>query len=109
MHARGEVVFDRAFIGMDGHFPGNPIVPGFCQVEACRALASETRGMELELAALLEAKLMRPLPPGQSARITLAWRAEAVEAVLTFPNGDAVARYLLQLVPVEQQGEPVRV
>ena len=36
----GEIVFDAGFRGFEGHFEGNPIVPGVCLVTPMVALSS---------------------------------------------------------------------
>lgn len=83
---------------LDGHFPGNPIVPGAVLLGYA---ANALRENGLEIAALSRMKFMRPLLPqtpfeievSQTARAaTLFWRVDgatiAQARVTLRPHGD---------------------
>ncbi len=65
--------FDRGFSGFDGHFPGNPIVPGVCELSAVELMAQEATGNPcLRTAAILQVKFRAPLLPDDCATFTLS-------------------------------------
>jgi 3-hydroxyacyl-[acyl-carrier-protein] dehydratase len=54
---------------LPGHFPGNPIVPGVVLLDRVAAAAERRYGMTV--AALVQAKFLAPLLPGEEAAIDL--------------------------------------
>lgn len=59
----GVYVFPPEFPGFDGHFPGNPIVPGIVQMMA--ALHTAACGAEAAMTAVKKCKFVRPVLPGE--------------------------------------------
>jgi 3-hydroxymyristoyl/3-hydroxydecanoyl-(acyl carrier protein) dehydratase len=55
---------------MPGHFPGQPVVAGVILLQLVAAALRDERG--LSLTAVVEAKFLAPLLPGQDARLTLS-------------------------------------
>ena len=53
----------------EGHFPGNPVVPGVCQVQIIRELTSHTLGRSLELAGSDLIKFMNMIVPGKTPQL----------------------------------------
>jgi 3-hydroxymyristoyl/3-hydroxydecanoyl-(acyl carrier protein) dehydratase len=60
---------------LDGHFPGNPILPGVVQVGWAAHFARQLLARDLPPPCLHRIKFMRPVLPG--ARLTLRLQAEA--------------------------------
>jgi 3-hydroxyacyl-[acyl-carrier-protein] dehydratase len=46
-----------------GHFPGNPVLPGVCQIEMARELAEEVLGCRLILAQASQVKFLSMINP----------------------------------------------
>jgi 3-hydroxyacyl-[acyl-carrier-protein] dehydratase len=46
-----------------GHFPGNPVLPGVCQLEIVRELAEEILGCKCMLAGASQVKFLNPVNP----------------------------------------------
>lgn len=42
------IAFDPAFAGFEGHFEGNPVVPGVCLIELVRVHAETVLGLALQ-------------------------------------------------------------
>ncbi len=47
-----------------GHFPGNPVVPGVCQIQVIRELAEMAAGMPLKLTTSDTIKFLSVMVPG---------------------------------------------
>ncbi len=68
------VVFDlpAEFAGFLGHFPGDPVLPGMCQVDlAVRAVRLLVQRPGLELREIRRSRFQRPVPPGAEFRIEI--------------------------------------
>jgi 3-hydroxymyristoyl/3-hydroxydecanoyl-(acyl carrier protein) dehydratase len=65
----GSLVFDPDFPGFQGHFPGNPILPGVCLIEAAVQLISCGSGRNLLLAELERVKFFSPVKPGDEVKL----------------------------------------
>ena len=62
----GEIVFDAGFRGFEGHFEGNPIVPGVCLIELVRVHAESALGKILEVSAIRNCRFRRPVLAGDA-------------------------------------------
>lgn len=62
---------DPGFPGFDGHFPGNPIVPGVCLIAAARVFAEEVLGLPLEVKEIRQCRFRRPVQAGECAEVRL--------------------------------------
>ncbi len=57
--------FDSDNTAFAGHFPENPILPGFCQIEAVRLLLERAwPGSQYSIKAMKAAKYYSPVMPG---------------------------------------------
>ena len=65
----GSLVFDPDFPGFQGHFPGNPILPGACLLEAAIQLLSCGVGKNLALAEVERLKFFSPVKPGDEVKL----------------------------------------
>lgn len=71
---RAALVFDEGFTGFKGHFPGNPVLPGVCQILVFSVLAERAAGRKLKLRGIPRAKFLSVIEPGERAgfRFSLA-------------------------------------
>ena len=71
----GELVIeiDGSFVGFRGHFPGAPVMPGFCHVDLARRAAGRLVGRPLEIASVERARFPAPLAPGVDMQVSVAW------------------------------------
>ena len=65
------ITFDAAFRGFEGHFEGNPIVPGVCLIELARVHAEELLKRAFTVTEIHQSRFRRPIFAGESARCTL--------------------------------------
>ena len=65
----GSIVFDSDFPGFQGHFPGNPILPGACLIEAAVQLISCGSKQNLLLAEVERLKFFSPVKPGDEVKL----------------------------------------
>lgn len=86
---------------LPGHFPGRPIVPGVLILDHVLAAIESAYG-PLGALRLPQVKFVRPLLPGQTARIALEavaqadadisrWRFRVESAGVTLASGEVVA------------------
>ena len=69
-----KVHFDPAFRGFEGHFEGNPIVPGVCMVELARVHAEHSLGTALRVQEIGQCRFRSPILAGQTADCKLKIR-----------------------------------
>jgi len=60
--------FGKTFAGFNGHFPGNPIVPGVLLLKTGQLLAGLTAGQDRQLRAIHSAKFAKTVLPGEAVR-----------------------------------------
>jgi len=63
--------FDPAFRGFEGHFEGNPIVPGVCLIEAARVAAETVLGKSLSTRRIAQCRFRRPVRAGECAEVKI--------------------------------------
>ena len=78
--------FDPAFRGFEGHFEGNPIVPGVCLIQAVRVAAEAILEKNLETRSVMNCRFRRPIMAGEQAAIKV--RLEMIEDALWEIRGD---------------------
>lgn len=66
------IVFDDAFPAFKGHFPGNPTLPGVCELICVEILLEKISGKNVSLTELSRTKFFSPVSPGESLRIELS-------------------------------------
>ncbi len=70
------VDFDPAFTGFDGHFEGNPIMPGVCLIELARVHAEQVLNKSLRTLAISHCRFRSPVLGGMSVNCKLLVRPE---------------------------------
>ncbi len=64
-----EIVFPAEFIGFQGHFPANPIVPGVVVIGALTAACEKALGMPLKITGIEKARFLSPITPGMKVKM----------------------------------------
>lgn len=73
--------FPPGFPGFAGHFPGNPILPGVCMVQAALVLIGARNQVPVSLKRIVSAKWFAPVRPG--AELLFACREQRDQLVET--------------------------
>lgn len=64
-------IFPSDFLGFQGHFPENPILPAVIQIMMAREAVAEQMGQEFDVIKLSRAKYMKVITPG--IPVTVIW------------------------------------
>ncbi|MGB2809013.1 MAG: hypothetical protein WBC22_14815 [Sedimentisphaerales bacterium] len=64
-------IFPSDFLGFQGHFPENPILPAVIQIMMAREAVAEQMGQEFDVTKLSRAKYMKVITPG--IPVTVIW------------------------------------
>lgn len=96
---QAQLTFPPDFAGFQGHFPGQPVVPGVCLIEAVTQVAARRRNAPLRITTIANAKFYRPVGPDQVIDLHAEFQerdgGEEVRAKLTCaeaPVADIVLR-----------------
>ncbi len=58
-------IFPEDFIGFQGHFPGNKILPGICQIQCALSMLEKWQGKSAVLKEIITAKFLSPVLPSE--------------------------------------------
>ena len=58
-------VFPEDFIGFQGHFPGNKILPGVCQIQCALTMLEKRKNRDVILKELVHAKFFSTVVPSE--------------------------------------------
>ena len=76
--------FPATLTAFRGHFPGEPVLPGVCSIQAALLATEADRGQRLRLAAIRSAKFLAFVPPdGEVEFLCRFLPAERATALLT--------------------------
>jgi 3-hydroxyacyl-[acyl-carrier-protein] dehydratase len=64
-------LFPEEYIGFQGHFPGQKILPGVCQIDCVLAVIEHGEGAPAVLREILLAKYAAPVLPGEELTCTV--------------------------------------
>ena len=66
---KGEVtarfLFPADFIGFQGHFPGKPVLPGVCKIQAVIVMLQALEKKDIRLKEVVSAKFLSPVSHGE--------------------------------------------
>jgi len=95
-----EYVFGEGFVGFDGHFPGQPVLPAMVQLMAGAQCAGDAAGEALRPVGVARAKFLRPILPGEKmrVRVRLSPKGSDIVAIVSIDVcGEAAATFQLTL------------
>jgi 3-hydroxymyristoyl/3-hydroxydecanoyl-(acyl carrier protein) dehydratase len=64
--AEASFAFTLGFIGFEGHFSGNPVFPGICQVQAALVMLEAWDKRKVCLEEIISAKFYSPVSPEET-------------------------------------------
>jgi 3-hydroxymyristoyl/3-hydroxydecanoyl-(acyl carrier protein) dehydratase len=88
--------FPETFVGFDGHFPKQPVLPGICLIQAVLVAAQKATGRNLTLSEIVLAKFISVVLPNQQVQAACTVDAEMVRAKLS-RGEDRVAEIRLRI------------
>jgi 3-hydroxyacyl-[acyl-carrier-protein] dehydratase len=69
---RAEFMFPNEFIGFQGHFPTNKVLPGACQVQCALSTIEKIMEKHVVLKEIVVAKYVAPIIPGDNVTCTVS-------------------------------------
>jgi 3-hydroxyacyl-[acyl-carrier-protein] dehydratase len=94
-------LFPAAFVGFQGHFPGRPILPAVCKIQAALAMLEASREREVRLREIVSAKFLSPVTCGEEVLVRCAVAmqegGQGVVKATVARNGESVAKFRLRV------------
>lgn len=98
-------VFPEDFIGFQGHFPGNKVLPGVCQIQCIASMLETWKNKAVAIKEIVLAKFLAPVLPSEELTcvcrdITAADKYFMVKAYVN-KGAERVAEFKLKVYFVE--------
>ena len=58
-------IFPEEFIGFQGHFPGNKVLPGVCQIQCIASMLEAWKNKAIAIKEIVLAKFLAPVMPSE--------------------------------------------
>lgn len=81
-----------------GHFPGNPIAPGACNIEMVRECASIALNRDVRIAEIKLCKFLRIIRPSSNETLSLSLKFESNKLKTTVSVGEELAIQLNMII-----------
>ena len=98
---RARFVFPADFIGFRGHFPGRPILPAVCEIQAALAMLEAWKGRRVRLREIVLAKFSVPVSCDEEVVCSCSVKMDdgdgAVLKASLAKDGESVARFRLRV------------
>ncbi|MEI8311654.1 MAG: hypothetical protein WCH98_12940 [Verrucomicrobiota bacterium] len=78
-----EFHYPASFVGFQGHFPNDPILPGVCLLQSLRLGLEKAWSARLNITEILNAKFVAPVRPGDTISFAVAETSRSPHAVST--------------------------
>jgi 3-hydroxyacyl-[acyl-carrier-protein] dehydratase len=78
-----EFCFPPSFVGFQGHFPDDPILPGVCLLQSLRLGLERAWSSRLKITEILNAKFVAPVHPGDTISFAVTETTRSAHAVFT--------------------------
>lgn len=96
-----EFHYPAAFVGFQGHFPNDPILPGVCLLQSLRLGLETAWSARLKITEILNAKFVAPVHPGDTISFAVTEISRSPHAVSTKAKvtccGQRVAEFSVKL------------
>ena len=94
-------LFPPDFIGFQGHFPGTPILPAVCKIQAAVAMLQASKRRTVRLDEIVLAKFSAPITCDEEVEFLCTTVMEgansAVVKTIVSKNGEKVSRFKLRV------------
>lgn len=94
--ATAEISFPQTFIGFRGHFPGQPILPGVCQIDIALAMAERMCKKPQTLVEAINVKFVSMVVPDQLLTVQCRIADDLLRATLS-SGAERVAELKLRI------------
>lgn len=98
---RARFLFPAEFVGFKGHFPGGPILPAVCEIQAALAMLEAWKGKRVSLRGIVLAKFSAPVSCDEEVvyqcSVTMEDGREALVKANVATDGGNVARFRLKV------------
>ena len=78
-----EFHYPASFVGFQGHFPNDPILPGVCLLQSLRLGLERAWNSRLKITEILNAKFVAPVHPGDTISFAITETSRSPHAVST--------------------------
>jgi 3-hydroxyacyl-[acyl-carrier-protein] dehydratase len=104
-------LFPPEFIGFQGHFPENPVLPAVCKIQAAVAMLEESTRRKVRLDEIVLAKFSAPVTFDEEVEFACTTVMEgtnsAVVKATVSKNGENVSKFKLRVtLEHEEPGQP---
>lgn len=89
--------FPPSFAGFDGHFPGQPVLPGVCLIQAVWVAAELALGRKMDLVEMVLAKFVAVALPDEMLRAECSVSDDNMLRAKIGRGGDRVAEIRLRV------------
>lgn len=72
--------FAKDFLGFQGHFPQDPVLPGMCLLETVLVLAQRSKGKSVRMTELIASKFYAAVLPGQTVTVDCTVKGDIIVA-----------------------------
>lgn len=76
-----EFEFSPESLVFAGHFPGNPILPGICQMEAVKIILEKSLERRCQLLQFGSAKFFKAVAPGETAAFAISINSQTGDSI----------------------------
>ena len=99
---KAHFLFPEHFIGFKGHFPGKPVLPGICQVQALIVIAEKLHKKKAALRKVVLAKFFRQISQDETVLFDYTEKKEEdnefnIKALVSTVNGEKIAKLELEI------------
>ena len=106
---RARFVFPAGFVGFQGHFPGRPVLPAVCEIQAALEMVAAWNGRRIRLDEIVLAKFASPVTCDEEVdclcSVTMEDSQRAVVRANVTREGENVAKFRLRVtLEGERQG-----
>lgn len=74
---KGMIQFNEQHTIFEGHFPGQPVVPGVCMMQMVKELLEKHFKKSLRLVSTGQVKFLQLITPDLSPEVNISWKEDA--------------------------------